>query len=103
MFTGLVTDVGRVRDMRRGEGGARIVIETAYDVETIEMGASIAVNGAGLEPWLETASLPRSRLVDTSRRFRARPSGVAERVVPRLFTFDVTAQRPNPRRGSTRT
>ena len=46
MFTGLITDVGRVAEMRRDENGARVVIETAYDVETIEMGASIALSGA---------------------------------------------------------
>ena len=42
------------------------------DLRRLQGAASIAVNGAGLEPWLETPSLPRSRLVDTSRRFRAR-------------------------------
>ena len=46
MFTGLVSDVGRVAEMERGDGGARIVIETAYDVGTIDMGASIALSGA---------------------------------------------------------
>lgn len=46
MFTGLVSDVGRVVEMRRDENGARVVIETAYDVSTIEMGASIALSGA---------------------------------------------------------
>lgn len=46
MFTGLITDVGRVVEMRRDDNGARVVIETAYDVETIDMGASIALSGA---------------------------------------------------------
>ena len=46
MFTGLITDVGRVAEMRRGDGGARVVVETAFDVATIEMGASIALSGA---------------------------------------------------------
>lgn len=46
MFTGLVSDVGRVLEMRRDRDGARVVIETAYDVDGIEMGASIALSGA---------------------------------------------------------
>lgn len=46
MFTGLVSDVGRVAEMRRDANGARLVVETAYDVETIDMGASIALSGA---------------------------------------------------------
>lgn len=46
MFTGLITDVGRVLEMRRDGNGARVVVETAYDVEGIEMGASVALSGA---------------------------------------------------------
>ena len=40
MFTGIVTDVGRVRQIRR-DGDVRFAIETAYDTATIEIGASI--------------------------------------------------------------
>ena len=46
MFTGLISDVGRVAAFERDANGARLVIETAYDVDTIEMGASIALAGA---------------------------------------------------------
>lgn len=46
MFTGLVSDVGRVLEMRRDSDGARLVVATAYDVDGIEMGASIALSGA---------------------------------------------------------
>lgn len=46
MFTGLVTDVGRVLEMRRSDDGARVAIATAYDVTNIDMGASIALAGA---------------------------------------------------------
>jgi len=46
MFTGLVSDVGRIAEMRRDDNGARLVVETAYDVSGIEMGASIALSGA---------------------------------------------------------
>ena len=46
MFTGLVSDVGRVVDIQKSADGARLGIETAYDVSTIEIGASISIAGA---------------------------------------------------------
>lgn len=47
MFTGIITDVGRVeRVERRGDLRARIA--TAYDAATIELGASIACSGVCL-------------------------------------------------------
>jgi riboflavin synthase len=48
MFTGIVTDVGRVRRLRRtpGEGGGlELTIATAYDTAAITLGASIACAG----------------------------------------------------------
>lgn len=47
MFTGIVTDVGRVRAVARN-GDTRLEIETAYDVGRIEIGASICCSGACL-------------------------------------------------------
>ena len=47
MFTGIVTDVGRVRSVEK-RGDTRFVIETDYDTATIEIGASIACSGACL-------------------------------------------------------
>lgn len=44
MFTGIVTDVGRVLDLRQ-EGDLRARIGTAYDVGGIDIGASIACEG----------------------------------------------------------
>ena len=44
MFTGIVTDVGRVLDLRQ-EGDLRARIGTAYDVSGIDIGASIACEG----------------------------------------------------------
>ena len=47
MFTGIVTDVGRVREiMRRGE--VRVVIDTALETAAIAPGASIACAGVCL-------------------------------------------------------
>lgn len=48
MFTGIVTDVGRVRTVRDTNRDRRFEIETAYDLATIEIGASIAHAGCCL-------------------------------------------------------
>lgn len=46
MFTGIITDVGRVRAILRKPGAdTRFEIETAYDTGTIDLGASIACSG----------------------------------------------------------
>lgn len=47
MFTGIVTDVGRVRSVE-GDTDRRFVLETAYDMSTVEIGASIACEGVCL-------------------------------------------------------
>ena len=47
MFTGIVTDVGTVRSADQ-RGDVRLVIETGYDMDTIDLGASIACSGACL-------------------------------------------------------
>ncbi len=50
MFTGIITDVGTIRDIRRETGGewgdTRMETYCAYDVETIDIGASISHAGA---------------------------------------------------------
>ena len=47
MFTGIVTDVGTVRSSEQ-RGDLRLVIGTGYDMDTVELGASIACSGACL-------------------------------------------------------
>lgn len=47
MFTGIVTDVGKVRNAEQ-RGDLRLVIETAYDLDTIDLGASISCSGVCL-------------------------------------------------------
>jgi riboflavin synthase len=47
MFTGIVTDIGKVRKVQQ-RGDLRLQIETGYDTTTIELGASIACSGACL-------------------------------------------------------
>lgn len=44
MFTGIITDIGRVRAITPGTD-TRIEIDCAYDPETIDLGASIACSG----------------------------------------------------------
>lgn len=48
MFTGIVTDVGRVLAVEELDEGKRFRIASKYDVATIDMGASIAHNGVCL-------------------------------------------------------
>jgi riboflavin synthase len=47
MFTGIITDIGTIRS-RDDRGDTRLVIATAYDTATIDLGASIACSGACL-------------------------------------------------------
>ncbi|SFR55879.1 riboflavin synthase [Litoreibacter janthinus] len=47
MFTGIITDVGRVTRLKQ-EGDLRARISCAYDPKRIEIGASIACNGCCL-------------------------------------------------------
>ncbi|MFP6690882.1 MAG: riboflavin synthase, partial [Alphaproteobacteria bacterium] len=47
MFTGIISDVGRIGEIRRAGSGEdrRLIIETGYDTATIAIGASIACAG----------------------------------------------------------
>ncbi|WP_135077807.1 riboflavin synthase [Terasakiella sp. SH-1] len=45
MFTGIITDLGRVKAVEKS-GDTRFEFETAYDTSTVDIGASIACNGA---------------------------------------------------------
>src|ERR1051325_4856116 len=47
MFTGIVTDVGTVRKAEQ-RGDLRLEIATAYDLATVDLGASIACSGVCL-------------------------------------------------------
>ena len=44
MFTGIVTDLGKIRAIQK-RGDTRIEIETSYDTDDIDIGASIACSG----------------------------------------------------------
>lgn len=47
MFTGIVTDLGKIRALS-GSDILRLEIETAYDLATVDIGASVACSGACL-------------------------------------------------------
>ena len=60
MFTGIVTDIGTVRRVERGNGGATLTIATAFDTSAIALGASIGCAGVcltatSLQPGVFTA------------------------------------------------
>ena len=64
MFTGIVTDVGKVKRVEK-RGDTHIVIATQYDVGAIDIGASIACSGvcltvtdkgAGSDRWFAVAA-----------------------------------------------
>ena len=48
MFTGIITDIGKVDRIKPLNEGVLLRIETVYDPETIELGASIACSGVCL-------------------------------------------------------
>jgi riboflavin synthase len=47
MFTGIVTDIGRIEAVER-RGDLRVTIATAFDMDTVDLGASIACSGVCL-------------------------------------------------------
>lgn len=47
MFTGIVSDIGTIRSADQ-RGDLRLVIDTAYDMDTVDIGASIACSGCCL-------------------------------------------------------
>jgi len=62
MFTGIVTDIGTVREARHGNGGLVLTIATAYDTQAIALGASVGCSGICLtvvakEPGLFTVEV----------------------------------------------
>ncbi len=82
MFTGIVTDVGRVESVGTLDKGVRLRIATAYDPATIDIGSSIAVSGVCLtvvalpEPganqrWFEVEAWEEALRLTTASDWRA--------------------------------
>lgn len=77
MFTGIVTDVGEIIDRKDRETGIRIRVASSYDVDTIDMGASIAHSGIcltvvdkganGNRNWFDTELSPETLNVTTAK------------------------------------
>src|SRR5438045_8553621 len=74
MFTGIITDFGRVHRLRRGtgpEGGCELTIATAYPVDEIALGSSLSHSGPGLtviaiEPGVFTVEASAETLARTT-------------------------------------
>jgi riboflavin synthase len=74
MFTGIITDLGRVRRLQRGTGpesGCELTIATAYPVDEIALGASIACSGpcltvVAIEPGVFTVEASAETLARTT-------------------------------------
>ncbi len=47
MFTGIITDIGKVKFIEKNEG-LKLTISTRYDMDTVDIGASIACSGVCL-------------------------------------------------------
>lgn len=47
MFTGIISDVGAIRSVE-ARGDTRVVVDTAFDTTTVDLGASIACSGVCL-------------------------------------------------------
>jgi riboflavin synthase len=45
MFTGIITEVGTVRDVKRVGGGVHLTVDAPHSVEGLTIGASVAVSG----------------------------------------------------------
>ena len=45
MFTGIISDIGKVVSVTQRDAGIRLRIASAYERETIDLGASIACSG----------------------------------------------------------
>lgn len=48
MFTGIITDIGTIAEISDRPEGKRLRVQTAYDAQTIDIGASIACSGVCL-------------------------------------------------------
>jgi len=71
MFTGLITDIGEVREITK-RGDTRVVIATSYDVDSIDIGASIACSGICLTVTAKGAGEDRWFAVSASAETSAR-------------------------------
>lgn len=76
MFTGIITDIGRIRAVRDTDRDRRFEVQTAYDLSTVDIGASIAHSGCCLtvvekgEGWFAVEVSAESLAVTTLDQWR---------------------------------
>ncbi len=77
MFTGIITDLGRVVAVEPGDGDTRFTFATSYETSEIEIGASIACNGACMtviatgDDWFRISASGESLSTTTMRHWTA--------------------------------
>ena len=77
MFTGIVTDVGRIENVTPLPKGIRIRVSTKYDTSSIDIGASIAHAGVCLtvverqDNWFETEAWEEALRLSTLGKLKA--------------------------------
>jgi len=82
MFTGIVTDIGRIANISPRDTGVRLRVETSYDPASIAIGASIACAGVCLtvvalpeessnERWFEVEAWEEALRLTTAGSWRA--------------------------------
>lgn len=80
MFTGIVTDIGRINRVERLDSGRRFRVATSYDTASITIGASIACSGVCLtvtalsgetsnESWFEVEAWEEALRLTTAGRW----------------------------------
>ena len=70
MFTGIITDIGTLRNVEQLAAGKRFTIETAYDCRSIDLGASIAHNGVCLTVVAKTGENPKNNDKDDANTYQ---------------------------------
>jgi riboflavin synthase len=100
VFTGIITDVGTVRNVEQ-RGDLRLVISCGYDLETVDLGASIACSGVCLTvvdkgpDWFavdvsgESVSRTAASWVDGARLNLERPLRMGDEIGGHLVTGHV--------------
>ncbi|MGD9572144.1 MAG: riboflavin synthase [Thermoleophilia bacterium] len=81
MFTGLVEEGGTLRSVTPTDGGARLVIDAAVVLEGLEIGDSVAVNGACLTAVeIDAAGFAVDAVAETLRRTSLGGAAAGDRV-----------------------
>ncbi len=81
MFTGLVEEGGTLRSVTPTDGGARLVIDASVVLEGLEIGDSVAVNGACLTAVeIDAAGFAVDAVAETLRRTSLGGAAAGDRV-----------------------